>query len=64
MQQALAALPEPLREVLVLRGIEQMPNGEVARRLELSDSAVTRRFQAALQQLREALPDSVFDEID
>lgn len=64
VQQALAALPEPLREVLVLRGIEQMPNGEVARRLELSDSAVTRRFQQALQQLRETLPDSVFDEID
>lgn len=64
VQQALADLPEPLREVLVLRGIEQLANGEVARRLELSDSAVTRRFQAALQQLREALPDSVFDEID
>ena len=49
---------------ILLRGIEQLANGEVARRLELSDSAVTRRFQAALQQLREALPDSVFDEID
>lgn len=64
VQRALAALPEPQREVLVLRGIEQLSNGEVARRLGLSDSAVTRRYQQALRELRAALPDSVFAELD
>ena len=59
LRAAIDALPDDDRAVLVLRGIEQHPNGEVARMLGVDDSAVTRRFQRALATLRAAVPDSV-----
>ena len=64
VQLALAQLPAEEREVVVLRGIEQLPNREVAKMLGVDDSAVTRRFQRALQRLRELLPGSLFDEME
>ncbi|MCU0864063.1 MAG: sigma-70 family RNA polymerase sigma factor [Planctomycetes bacterium] len=64
VQQALARLAPDEREVVVLRGIEQLPNREVARMLGIDDSAVTRRFQRAMQRLRDLLPGSVFDEME
>lgn len=64
VQRALAQLSPEEREVVVLRGIEQLPNREVAKMLGIDDSAVTRRFQKALQTLRERLPGSLFDEME
>lgn len=64
VQRALAELPPEEREVVVLRGIEQLPNREVARMLGVDDSVVTRRFQKALLRLRDLLPGSVFDEME
>lgn len=57
LQAAIEDLPPELRAVLVLRGIEQQPNGAVARLLGVDDATVTRRFQQALQRLRDVLPD-------
>jgi RNA polymerase sigma factor (sigma-70 family) len=64
VQVALQQLPDEEREVIVLRGIEQLPNRDVARLLGVDDSAVTRRYQRALQRLRTALPDSVLAELE
>jgi RNA polymerase sigma-70 factor (ECF subfamily) len=64
VQCAVRALPDDEREVLVLRGIEQLPNRDVARLLGVDDSAVTRRYQRALQRLKAALPDSVLAELE
>lgn len=63
LQQALSELPDRDREVLVLRGIEQIENQEVARLLGLAPSTVTRRYQRAILRLRERMPGSVFDEL-
>lgn len=63
VQAAIAALSREEQEVLVLRGIEQHGNGEVAQMLGLDDSSVTRRYQKALSALRAALPDSIVDEL-
>jgi RNA polymerase sigma factor (sigma-70 family) len=63
VRRALDALPDDEREVMVLRGIEQLSNGEVARLLGVEDFVVTRRFQRGLAHLRQALPDSVFAEL-
>jgi RNA polymerase sigma factor (sigma-70 family) len=57
LQAAIDDLPPELRAVLVLRGIEQQPNGAVARLLGVADATVTRRFPQALQRLRDVLPD-------
>lgn len=51
------------RELLVLRGIEQMSNGEIARKLGIPDYEATRRYQRALARLRARLPESVFAEM-
>jgi RNA polymerase sigma factor (sigma-70 family) len=66
-QEALRTVLEGLssqdREILVLRGIEQVSNGETGRLLGLSPSAVTMRFQRALGRLREQLPGSILEEL-
>jgi RNA polymerase sigma factor (sigma-70 family) len=64
VQQALAELAEEDRAVVVLRGIEQLQNREVARLLGIDDSLATRRWQRALVRLKELLPDSVFGELE
>ena len=52
------------REVIVLRGIEQMSNDAVALRLSESKSTISMRYARALEALRSCLPRSVFDEFD
>lgn len=47
MRQALAALPDELREVLHLRLFEELTVPEVAARLALGESAVKHRFRRA-----------------
>lgn len=63
VRAALDELPDEEREVVVLRGIEQLGNGEVARLLGVEDFVVTRRFQRGLAHLRRMLPESVFAEL-
>jgi RNA polymerase sigma-70 factor (ECF subfamily) len=60
---SLAELPEPDREVLLLRGVEQQSNQTVATLLGIEPGAASMRYQRALKRLRTALPGSVFDEL-
>ncbi len=48
------------QEVLILRGIEQIPNEEVARKLGEQPSTVSMRYARAIAKLRSALPVSVY----
>jgi len=64
VKRAIDELGPDDREILILRGIEQMPNTSVATRLGLKPNTVARRFHRALARLRQRLPDSVFAEID
>lgn len=50
------------REVLLLRGVEQQSNQTVAVLLQIEPAAASMRYQRALQRLRKAIPNSVFDE--
>jgi len=50
--QALDQLEETDREVIVMRHIEQMGNGEIARVLNLSEPAAGMRYLRALRRLR------------
>ncbi len=63
LHAALAELEAHEREVLVLRGIEQVSNDEVSRLLGVTPGAVTQRYQKALGRLRRRLPGSLFDEL-
>jgi RNA polymerase sigma factor (sigma-70 family) len=63
LHAALERLGERDREILVLRGIEQLEAGEVARRLDLKPSAVSMRYRRALDRLAETLPGSIFEEL-
>ena len=51
----LGRLPEEYRQVLSLRLVEQLSNGETARRLGLSQSAASRRFEKGRQLLARML---------
>ncbi len=51
------------REIILLRGIEQQTNGEVAAALDLTPKAVSTRYHRALDKLRARLPCEVFDEL-
>jgi RNA polymerase sigma-70 factor (ECF subfamily) len=64
VQQAIDALDDRDRDVLVLAAIEQRPGAEVAQALGVTPGAMRVRLHRALQRLREALPGSVFDEFD
>jgi RNA polymerase sigma-70 factor (ECF subfamily) len=55
IRQAIAALPESDREVLVMRHLEQLGTAEIARILEISEGAVKARLLRALIRLREQL---------
>lgn len=55
LRRAVAALPAPLREVLVLRDIEDLPYREIAAVLELPLGTVMSRLSRARQRLRAQL---------
>jgi RNA polymerase sigma factor (sigma-70 family) len=57
VRAALAALPGPEREVLVLRYLEQMSAREVGAVLGISEAAAKKRALRALQRLRALLKD-------
>jgi RNA polymerase sigma-70 factor (ECF subfamily) len=55
LRAALDALPERDREILVMRHLEQLDNGEVAAALGISEGAVRVRHVRALRRLRRRL---------
>lgn len=61
LHDAIDSLSEGDREVVVLRGLEQRSNEEVASLLGVTPAGATRRYQRALQRLRHRLPGSAFD---
>ena len=59
LHAAIQKLDEQEREIVILRGIEQLANQQVAALLGLTPSGATMRYQRALRVLREFLPDSI-----
>jgi RNA polymerase sigma-70 factor (ECF subfamily) len=55
VHRAIAMLPDPLREALLLRDIEQLSNGDLARRLDITVNAAKIRVHRARQALRALL---------
>jgi RNA polymerase sigma-70 factor, ECF subfamily len=55
LEEALNSMDAVDREVLALRHLEQLSNGECARVLELTESAATKRYIRALKRLKEIL---------
>lgn len=55
MVQRVAALPEPIRDVIVRRFYNQQTPGEIARDMGLKSSTVTMRMNKGLKLLREAV---------
>jgi RNA polymerase sigma-70 factor (ECF subfamily) len=55
LQEALNAMDPTDREVLVLRHFEELTNAEVARELQLKESAASKRYIRALHRLKEIL---------
>lgn len=58
LRAAVDELDEQDREIVILRGIEQLPNGEVATILGISANAAAVRFHRALKRLKTRLPPS------
>ena len=52
------------REIVLLRGIEQLSAAAAAAVLAITVDAAHKRYQRALTKLRGRLPDSVFAELD
>lgn len=63
LREAIDGLPENDREILVLRGIEQSDNQEVALRLSITPDAAAVRYHRALKRLRSKLAGSIFDDL-
>ena len=55
LRQALDALPETDREVLVLRYLEQMPCKEIASLINSTEAAINMRQMRSLERLRKVL---------
>lgn len=55
LEQAINALPEPQRAVLVMRSLEQMTVAEIAHCLDITEQAVKMRFLRARRTLRRTL---------
>lgn len=63
VRAAVQSLEPEDREIVILRGIEQVPNQEVALRLGLKPNTVAARYLRALRKLRELVPGTAFDEL-
>jgi RNA polymerase sigma-70 factor (ECF subfamily) len=55
LQEALEAMDPLDREILVLRHIEELTNGEAAATLGLQESATSKRYTRALRRLKDIL---------
>ena len=62
--EAIDALEERDRELIVLRGIEQRPYKEIAPLLGRDPKVLAVQYQRALEKLRRKLPGSVFEELE
>ena len=60
----LSQLDPDEQELLTLRGLEGLPAAELARRWNLPESTVTRRYRHVLAKLRFVLPRSMLDEFE
>ena len=63
LDDVLGELDAKDREVILLRGIEQLSLPAVAAQLGASEAAVAKRYQRAIAKLRARLPGSAFDEL-
>jgi len=63
LRACLAELDDGDREIVLLRGVEQLSAKAAAAMLGIGVEAAHKRYQRALARLRERLPDSVFDEL-
>jgi RNA polymerase sigma factor (sigma-70 family) len=63
VQAALGRLADADREVLLLRGVEQVTNATAAMLTGQSAAGVSKRYSRALTRLRHELPGSVFEEL-
>ena len=61
--QALDRLEEIDREILMLKGVEQRGNAEVAGLLGIAPTTAAMRYRRALDRLREELPGAVFNDL-
>lgn len=64
VRRAIDELPESYRTVLILRDIEELPTGEVAELLEITDNLVKVRLHRARLALRERLAAEFSGEIE
>ncbi len=62
--RAIDELGERDRELVVLRGIEQLDNDVVARQLDISANAASQGYRRALDRLRARLPESAFADLE
>ena len=63
LRSTLAELSPEDREVVVLRGIEQIPNQRAAEQLGELPGTVAMRWSRALEKLRHKLPNSIFEDL-
>jgi RNA polymerase sigma factor (sigma-70 family) len=63
LTESLRRIDDDEREILVLRGIEQLPYAVIARRLQCSEEAARTRYARALKRLRGILPAVVSAEL-
>tara|TARA_R110002094_G_scaffold78964_1_gene84976 strand:+ start:1617 stop:2261 length:645 start_codon:yes stop_codon:yes gene_type:complete len=61
--QALDRLKPTSRTIVILRGLEQVPNHEAAVLLGEPEKTVAARYQRALAQLRELVPGSLMEDL-
>jgi RNA polymerase sigma-70 factor (ECF subfamily) len=54
LEQVMAELDDPDREILLMRYYEQMSNQEIAATLNLTEAAASMRHLRALRRLKEA----------
>jgi RNA polymerase sigma-70 factor (ECF subfamily) len=57
VQEAVALLPDGDREILIMRNLEALSNGEVAEVLQVDPATASRRYGRALLRLRKVLID-------
>jgi RNA polymerase sigma-70 factor (ECF subfamily) len=62
--KAMEALSDEDREIIVLRGIEQLSYEVIAAKLSVATATLRVRYHRALQRLRKFLPASIIDEME
>jgi RNA polymerase sigma-70 factor (ECF subfamily) len=62
LEQVIAQLDEPDREIILMRYYEQMSNQDIAATLNLTEAAASMRHLRALRRLKEAFLRSTRDE--